>query len=223
MPPIVSIVGKSSTGKTTFLEKLIREITDRGYKVATIKHSHHSISFDQPNKDSWRHAQAGAAATMVSSTTEIQVIKRVTWELSIDELARNLGEDYDIILTEGFSRGSAPKVEIHRKEAGPLLENAQKLFAVVTDEPLETETKQFATDDVKGVVDLLEEKFIRPNLERVSLYVNGEAVPLSMDPHQIIDRVLTALSSSLKGGSNEIASLEFRYRTNQAIPKKMTK
>jgi molybdopterin-guanine dinucleotide biosynthesis protein B len=223
MPPIVSIVGKSSTGKTTFLEKLIREITDRGYKVATIKHSHHSISFDQPNKDSWRHAQAGAAATMVSSTTEIQVIKRVTWELSIDELARNLGEDYDIILTEGFSRGSAPKVEIHRKEAGPLLENAQKLFAVVTDEPLETETKQFATGDVKGVVDLLEEKFIRPNRERVSLYVNGEAIPLSMDPHQIIDSVLTALSSGLKGGFNEIASLEFRYRTNQAIPKKMTK
>ena len=223
MPPIVSIVGKSSTGKTTFLEKLIREITDRGYKVATIKHSHHSISFDQPNKDSWRHAQAGAVATMVSSTTEIQVIKRVTGELSIDELARNLGEDYDIILTEGFSRGSAPKVEIHRKEAGPLLENAQKLFAVVTDEPLETETKQFATDDVKGVVDLLEEKFIRPNRERVSLYVNGEAIPTSMEPHQIIDRVLIALSSSLKSGLNEIASLEFRYRTNQAIPKKMTK
>ncbi len=179
MPPIVSIVGKSSTGKTTFLEKLIREITGRGYKVATIKHSHHSISFDQPNKDSWRHARAGAAATMVSSTTSTQVIRSVARELSIDELARNLGEDYDIILTEGFSRGNAPKIEIHRKEAGPLLENAKKLFAVVTDEPLETESKQFGMDDVKGVVDLLEEKFIRPNRERVTLYVNGEAIPLS--------------------------------------------
>lgn len=210
MPPIISIVGKSSTGKTTFLEKLIYEITLRGYKVATIKHSHHSINFDQPNKDSWRHARAGASATMVSSTTEIQIIKPVTRELAIDELAGNLGEDYDIILTEGFSRGNAPKVEIHRKEAGPLLENAQKLFAVVTDEPLETEAKQFSLDDVKGVVDLLEERFIHPDRERASLYVNGKIIPLEGFPHQIIDNVLAALATSLKS-VKEVNSLEFRY------------
>jgi molybdopterin-guanine dinucleotide biosynthesis adapter protein len=210
MPPIISIVGKSSTGKTTFLEKLIREITGRGYKVATIKHSHHSISFDQPNKDSWRHAKAGATATMVSSTTEIQIIKPVPRELTIDELARNLGEDFDIILTEGFSRGNAPKVEIHRKDAGPLLENAQKLFAVVTDEPLETEAKQFATEDVKGVVDLLEDKFLRSNRERASLYVNGENISLAPLPRQIIDKFLADLVGSSKG-VKEVNSLEFRY------------
>jgi molybdopterin-guanine dinucleotide biosynthesis protein B len=222
MPPIVSIVGKSSTGKTTFLEKLIREITVRGYKVATIKHSHHSITFDQPNKDSWRHAEAGAAATMVSSTTSFQVIKSLDRELSIEELARNLGEDYDIILTEGFSRGTAPKVEIHRKEAGPLLENAQKLFAVVTDEPLETEAKQFSFDDVKGVADLLEERFIQPNSERASLYVNGQLVPLAGNSHQIIEAVLANLAGSLMG-VKAVDSLEFRYRTDQAIPAKITK
>ena len=163
MPPIVSIVGKSSTGKTTFLEKLIRELSSRGYRVATIKHSHHSISFDQPNKDSWRHARAGAAATMTSSTTEIQIIKPVPRELTVEELARHLGEDYDIILSEGFSRGNAPKVEIHRKDAGPLLESASNLFAVVTDEPLETEARQFSLEDVKGVADLLEARFIKSN------------------------------------------------------------
>ena len=160
MPPIISIVGKSSTGKTTFLEKLIRELTHRGYRVATIKHSHHSISFDNPNKDSWRHAKAGAVATMVSSTTEIQIIKPIPGELTVEELARHLGDDYDIILSEGFSRGNAPKVEIHRKEAGPLLETASNLFAVVTDEALDTDVKQFALDDVRGVADLIVDKFI---------------------------------------------------------------
>jgi molybdopterin-guanine dinucleotide biosynthesis adapter protein len=160
MPPIISIVGKSSTGKTTFLEKLIRELTLRGYRVATIKHSHHSISFDNPNKDSWRHAKAGAVATMVSSTTEIQIIKPIPGELTVEELARHLGDDYDIILSEGFSRGNAPKVEIHRKEAGPLLETASNLFAVVTDEALDTDVKQFALDDVRGVADLIVDKFI---------------------------------------------------------------
>jgi molybdopterin-guanine dinucleotide biosynthesis adapter protein len=160
MPAIVSIVGKSSTGKTTFLEKLIRELAGRGYRLATIKHSHHSISFDQPNKDSWRHARAGAVATMVSSTTEIQIIKPVTRELSIEELAAHLGTDYDLILTEGFSRGNAPKIEIHRKDAGPLLDVASNLIAVVTDEPVESETPQFSLEDVKGVADLVEKKYL---------------------------------------------------------------
>jgi molybdopterin-guanine dinucleotide biosynthesis protein B len=161
MPNVVSIVGKSSTGKTTFLEKLIRELAGRNYRVATIKHSHHSISFDQPNKDSWRHAKAGAAATMVSSTTEIQIIIPVSRELTIEELAQHLGEEYDIVLSEGFSRGNAPKVEIHRKDAGPLLETASNLIAVVTDEPLDTDVLQFTPDDVKGVADLLAERFIK--------------------------------------------------------------
>lgn len=162
MPATISIVGKSSSGKTTFLEKLIRELASRGYRVATIKHSHHSISFDQPNKDSWRHARAGAVATMVSSTTEIQIIKPVSRELSIEELASHLGQDYDIILTEGFSRGNAPKVEVHRKDAGPLLEVASNLIAVATDEPLDSDAPQFALDDIKGVADLLEKKYLRP-------------------------------------------------------------
>ncbi|MBP1706446.1 MAG: molybdopterin-guanine dinucleotide biosynthesis protein [Chloroflexi bacterium] len=210
MPVIVSIVGKSSTGKTTFLEKLLRELTARGNKVATIKHSHHSLSFDDPSKDSYRHAQAGAAATMVSSTTSFQIIKAVPQELSIEELARNLGEEYDLILTEGFSRGNMPKIEIHRKEAGPLLETATRLFAVVTDEPLETEARQFGFEDVKGVADLLEEKYIRPNQERFTLYVEGENLPASALPRQAIEDFLAAVNKTLKG-DREITDLEFRY------------
>jgi molybdopterin-guanine dinucleotide biosynthesis adapter protein len=216
MPPIIAIVGKSSSGKTTFLEKLIRELSGRGYKIATIKHSHHSISFDNPNKDSWRHAQAGAVATMVSSTTEIQVIKPVPRELTAEELARNLGEEYDLVLTEGFSRGMAPKVEIHRKEAGPLLENASNLVAVATDEPLDTEVPQFGLEDVKQVADLLVKDFILPNRERVSLYVNGELIPLSGFPRQIIINLLLAMSGSLKGVS-EVENLEFRYQKEKIL------
>jgi molybdopterin-guanine dinucleotide biosynthesis adapter protein len=215
MPLIISIVGKSSSGKTTYLEKLIREITSRGYKVATIKHSHHAISFDNPNKDSWRHAQAGASATMVSSTTEIQIIKPIQRELTIEELARFLGEEYDIILTEGFSRGDAPKIEIHRKEAGPLLENARRLFAVATDEPLETEVQQFALEDVRGVADLIEEKHIKPNRERMSLYLNGRQVPLTAAAPEALEAVKKTLAGELKGAA-EITELELRYHRSRA-------
>jgi molybdopterin-guanine dinucleotide biosynthesis protein B len=211
MPPVVSIVGKSNTGKTTFLEKLIRELSDRGYRVATIKHSHHGIDFHQSKKDDWRHAQAGSVATLVSSTTQVQLIRSVEKELTVDQLVRLLGDDFDIILTEGFSRGSAPKVEIHRREIGPLLEDAKKLFAVVTDEPLETKVRQYATEDVKGVADLLVEGFIQPQKKRVALYVNGEKIPLSEFPSLIITNLLESIAHSLKG-VKEIKYLEFWLR-----------
>jgi molybdopterin-guanine dinucleotide biosynthesis protein B len=210
MPPVVSIVGKSSTGKTTFLEKLIREITARGYKVATIKHSHHSISFDNPKKDSYRHSQAGAAITMVSSTTSFQIIKQLPREFTVDELARNLNEEYDLVLTEGFSRGDAPKVEVHRKEAGPLLEVASNLFAIATDEPLDTDVRQFALDDVKGVASLIEEMYLRPNRERLSVYINGVKASLPNSSQQMIINNLKELAGSLPG-AEEIHDLEFRY------------
>ena len=61
MPPIVSIVGKSESGKTTLLEKLITELKSRGYRVATVKHAPNESSFDEPGKDSWRHVRAGSA------------------------------------------------------------------------------------------------------------------------------------------------------------------
>ena len=157
MPPIVSIVGKSGSGKTTFLEQLIREIASRGYKIATIKHTHHDISFDQAGKDSWRHAQAGAAATLVSSASKMQIIKPVAAEVTIEELACEFGEEYDLILTEGFSgRGTTPKIEIHRKAANLPLLNPENLIAVVTDEPLEVSVRQFELNDVKSVAAFIE-------------------------------------------------------------------
>jgi molybdopterin-guanine dinucleotide biosynthesis protein B len=210
MPPVVSIVGKSSTGKTTFLEKLLRELSSRGYKVATIKHSHHSIDFHDPKKDSYRHSQAGAAATLVSSTTSFQIIKPVAQELTIDQLVHHFGEEFDLILTEGFSRGNAPKIEIHRKETGPLLEVASNLFAVVTDEPLELEVQQFGLEDVKGVADLIETRYIRPNRQRISLYVNGLKTELKSPLPEITQKMIELLVPAWKG--SEITDIEFHYR-----------
>ena len=211
MPPVVSIVGKSKSGKTTFLEKLIRELKSRGYRVATIKHTHHSVSLDQPHKDSWRHVRAGSEVTVVSSLSEITMIKPVAAEPTVSEVAQLLGEDYDIILTEGFSRADAPKIEVHRKEVGPPLRSAKKRMAIVTDEPLETKTRQFSLEDIKGVVDLLEEGFIKPQEERLSIYVNNTFVPLITFPKQIISNVLLAIASSLKG-VGEVKSLEIFLR-----------
>lgn len=207
MPPIVSIIGRSKSGKTTLIEKLIQELESRAYRVATIKHIPEGVNFDEPGKDSWRHIQAGSKATAVSSPDKIVIVKPVAQDSTLDETARFLGEDYDIILAEGFKHSSAPKIEVHRKDAGSLLSDIKKLIGIVTDEPLETEARQFLFDDINGLVDILEKGFIKPQIERVSLYVNNTPITLTVFPRQIINNVLLAMASCLKG-VGEIRNLQ---------------
>jgi molybdopterin-guanine dinucleotide biosynthesis protein MobB len=197
MPPVVSIVGASKSGKTTLIEKLVGELKSRGYRVATIKHSHHQLSFDEPGKDSWRHVQAGSEATLVSTDDSTVLIKPAG--KSLEQLIPLFGEDYDIILTEGFSHEGTPKIEVRRQQAGPPLSSLKKVFAIASDEPLETKTRQFSLEDAKGIADLLEKGFILPQPERISLYVNNAPIKLSAFPRQILTNILLALAASLKG------------------------
>ena len=162
MPHIVAVVGQSKSGKTTLIEKLISELKSRGYRVATIKHSAHKLSFDKPDKDSWRHIQAGSVATAIASPDQIVIIKPVAEMPDLNEIVRLFGKDYDIILAEGFKQSSAPKLEVHRKAAGPLLGKINNLVAIATNEPLETKVRQFPLHDIRGIADFLENSFIKP-------------------------------------------------------------
>ena len=186
MPPIVSIVGKSKSGKTTLVEGLIRELKSRGYRVGTIKHTPQGMTLDESDKDGWRHIQAGSEVTVVNSPDKVVLVKPVTQALTLDETVHLIGEDCDIILAEGFKQENAPKIEVHRREIGPPLSSVKKLIAIATDEPLETKVRQFSLQDIKGLADLLEEGFIKPQRERISLYINNVSIPLSIFPRQMI-------------------------------------
>jgi molybdopterin-guanine dinucleotide biosynthesis protein B len=158
--PIVSFVGKSEVGKTTVLEKIIREFKRRGYRVGTIKHDTHGFEVDRPGKDSWRHAQAGSDTVVLSGPRKLAVIRRLEAELPLDEIARYL-DDVDIVLTEGYKRGDKPKVEISRRERGTeLLCSVDELVAIMADYPLVMDVPQFGLDDAPQVVDLLVRTFL---------------------------------------------------------------
>ncbi len=199
MPPIISIVGKSKSGKTTLIEKLIVELRSRGYQVATIKHTPQGMSVGRPDKDSWRHIQAGSEITAASSPDEIVVVKPVSQDSALEQVAYLLGEDCDVILAEGFKQGNAPKIEVHRKEVGLPLKDIKRLVAIVTDEPLETKARQFSLEDIKGLADLLEGGFIEPQMEQTSLYVNDVPIVLTTWPKEVVTKVVLAMASSLKG------------------------
>jgi len=212
MAPIVSIVGKSKSGKTTLVEKLIRELKSRSYRVGTIKHVPQGVTFDEPDKDSWRHVQAGSEATAICSADRVVLIKPTAESLNLDEIAYLMGEDYDIILAEGFKQDNAPKIEVHRREVGPPLSSVKKLIAIATDEPLETKTRQFSLQDVKGLADLLENGFIKPQRERTSLHVNSTLVSLTTFPKEIVSSVLLTMVSCLKGVGEEVRSIDISLR-----------
>jgi molybdopterin-guanine dinucleotide biosynthesis protein B len=158
--PVVSIVGKSNVGKTTLLEKLIRELKSRDYRVATIKHHTHEFDMDKPGKDTWRHARAGSDVVVLASPTKLALIKRLDQEMNLDSIAA-MAPDVDIILTEGYKSGSKPKIEVSRKERSTeLISDEDDLIAVATDHPLESDVPQFSLDDAEGIVNLLERSFL---------------------------------------------------------------
>lgn len=168
MVPVVSIVGKSNIGKTTFMVKLIGELKGRGYKIAVIKHNVHSFEIDHPGKDTYRHAEAGADAVVIASAHKLAMIKKLEEELSIQDIIAMIGLGYDLILTEGYKRGPFPKIEISRKErSADLISQEDELIAIVTDNSFTVDRPHFGLDDAVGVADLLEMKFMaiadRPN------------------------------------------------------------
>jgi molybdopterin-guanine dinucleotide biosynthesis protein B len=155
--PIVSLVGKSGVGKTTALERIIGELKRRGYRVGTVKHDTHGFEVDRPGKDSWRHAQAGSDVVVVSGPRKLALIRQLTEEVPLNEIA-TLMPDVDIVITEGYKRGDKPKIEVTRAERGrELLCQADELIAIMTDYSVDMPVPQFALDDADGVVDLLEE------------------------------------------------------------------
>ena len=210
MPPIVSIVGRSKVGKTTLIEKLVRELGSRGYKIATIKHAQEA-TFDSSGKDSWRHLEAGSAAVVLNTPDRLVLIKPCSKALTIPEIERFFGEDYDLILGEGFKRLSVPKIEVHRREVGPLLSGLTRLLAIAASERLDTSARQFSLDDIQGLADLLETGFIKPQAERIALYINGDPVVLTAFPRKIITSVILAVVASLKN-IGEIRGLDISLR-----------
>lgn len=198
MPPIIFIVGKSNSGKTTIVERLIVEFKRRGYRVATIKHEAYGFDIDKPGKDSWRHAQAGSDAVVLSSSQKLALIKNVDHEPSTAELARLIGTDFDIIIVEGFKQGKGLKIEVHRKELGELVCDPREITAVVTDEPLALDVPQFHPDDASALAELIEKR-LPASKEETTVFINGKPVPLSPFPQEFISKTLLGMVSALKG------------------------
>ena len=167
--------------------------------MATVKHTHSNLAIPESDKDSDRHLKAGSEAALVTGPDRLIMMKPLPQEFTLEQIAQIIGEAYALILTEGFKHDDAPKIEVHRKANALPLPDVKKIFAYATDEPLDSKVRQFSLDDIKGIADLLEEGFIKPNKERFSLRVNDTPIALNAFTKEFVINVLLGMANSLKG------------------------
>lgn len=161
MIPIICIVGRSNSGKTTLIEKLIPEFKRKGYRVGTIKHNVHGFEIDREGKDSYRHKNAGASFVLLSSREKIVMIKDLDKEYSLDELRRFI-DDVDIVLAEGFKGSSYPKIEVFREGLYKELLCSEKdnLIAIVSNAKHDLNVPVFKWNEIKELAEFIEKKFL---------------------------------------------------------------
>src|SRR3989441_2889483 len=96
--PIVSFVGRSNSGKTTLIERVIPELVRASYKVATVKHAGHGFDLDTEGKDNWRHKGAGASNVMVLSKGGMAMFADESDQMNGEDVGeRCLDHSYDLI------------------------------------------------------------------------------------------------------------------------------
>lgn len=164
MPKVISVVGRSNSGKTTLLEKVVKELARRGYRIGTIKHDTHGFEIDYPGKDSYRHFHAGSVQTMILGPAKLSLVRRLPKPLGINDVLKLFGRDLDLVITEGFKRGDKPKIEVVRRRVSsePLCRNkGDNLKALVTDSEITGySVPVFNLNDVRKITDFIEEEFI---------------------------------------------------------------
>ncbi len=152
------VVGWKNAGKTGLMERLVTEITGRGFSVSTVKHAHHSFDVDHPGKDSFRHREAGASQVLLASRNRIALMHelRDAPEPSLEELLVQLAP-VDLVLIEGYKRDGHPKVEAHRAVTGnPLIApDDPTIRAIASDSPLSLDRPVFDLDDTVSIADFI--------------------------------------------------------------------
>ena len=155
---VYGVVGWKNAGKTGLMERLVAEITGRGFTVSTVKHAHHTFDVDHPGKDSHRHRIAGAREVLLASGARFALMHelRGAEEPPLEAHLARLSP-VDLVLVEGYKRDTHPKVEAHRAETGnPLIApDDPTVRAVAADVPLKMDRPVFDLNDTKTIADFI--------------------------------------------------------------------
>lgn len=152
---IVAVSGVKNSGKTTLLEKLVVNLSQKGYKVAVIKHDGHDFVPDVEGTDTDRLRKAGACGCGIFSEKKWMVVKEEPAVSEKDLIG--LFPEADFLLLEGFKDSDYPKIEVVRKEISEKsVCRADTLLALVTDTDISIPgVPALGLNDIGGCTEIL--------------------------------------------------------------------
>ncbi len=161
--PILSFVGRSNSGKTTLIERVIPELTRAGYRVATVKHAGHGFELDTEGKDSWRHKQAGASTVVVVSKGSMAMFADVSKDMKVEDVRdRFLDSQTDLIIAEGWKSEGYPKIAVVREEFEEVNVSLDGLLAIVSIKPIEAPVPCIDRNDIAALAKLIIQHYPKP-------------------------------------------------------------
>ena len=159
--PVIGFSAWSGTGKTTLIEKLVRELKNRGLRLAVIKHDGHKFEIDHEGKDSWRFSKAGADITVISSDEKTAYVEQ--GELTLEQLLGMI-HGVDLILVEGYKNENLPQIGIARAATGKGFPfEPEHFLALVTDMEIDTKVPCFGLEDIPHIADFILERTTMKN------------------------------------------------------------
>jgi molybdopterin-guanine dinucleotide biosynthesis protein MobB len=218
--PIIAVVGSRESGKTTAIEALVKGLTRKGYKVATVKHiPEPDFTIDTKGKDTWRHTRAGACITLSVAPNELAFIKKVdTTKYGLTEIVKHCEDDADIVILEGFRDLVAqdplvPKV-VAAKTMDEVEENSKYFKAIIAFVgSISAKPKSLHVPYVDSLqkpeklAEIVENK-IKPMIKKeeklkaaIKITIDGKPLPLNLFVQKIMRAVVLSMVSTLKDAS----------------------
>lgn len=157
---VFGITGWKNSGKTTLTERLVVELTRRGWKISTVKHAHHAFDIDTQGTDSFRHRAAGAVEVAIVSGHRWALMHELRDESEppLENILARLAP-CDLVLVEGYKREAHKKIETRRlkaKDTVPLAASDPNIVAVAADHPTDNSLPAFNLDDIEAIADFVE-------------------------------------------------------------------
>lgn len=115
IPVVIAVVGGKKSGKTATIDILTKELTQRGYEIAAVKHiPEPDFTIDTKGKDTWKFARAGAKIVVGVSAAEIATIEKTeSRNLSLRMILRKC-RGSDLVFLEGFRKLVAEDKSIYK-------------------------------------------------------------------------------------------------------------
>lgn len=211
-PLVVCMVGSSGAGKTTLIERLLRELSRRKYRVAAVKHCPQGFDMDAEGKDSWRFTQAGASGVFLTSPGRVGLIEDMEPVPGLKSIAEHYFPSFDIVLGEGFSEDKeVAKIVVLRKGVSDYVKSPQDdILALVSDFEIKADKPVFNADDVSGIADFIEQLLVgESGVEAsVTLIINKKPVPLNAYVQSVIKKVIMGIIDTLKREDEKLKQID---------------